>query len=278
MLFYSVGVTVAVGLWAHSLSVRDVVVSLFPIITRRYWFATVYVALCFVCPFVNVALRSMTKGEFRLLLVTELALFSLPSMIPGIEAFDPEGGNSVTWFVVLYTIGAYLRLYVKNEESLARRICKFAASIVVIFVLSEVVMLITDLATGERQAGGRISGYTSIFTVMACVCYFRVFERLRVDGAFAAVVRKVAPLCFGVYLVHEHPLTREMLWGTIGLVWAADRWWLPLALAAEAVVVFLACAVVEGIRQKLFALIPSSFWQNMDVRFDEIVEAVRSME
>lgn len=271
VLFYSVSITLALGVASGGLSVRDALLSAFPVLTGRYWFATNYVALCLLCPFVNVALAGLSRERFRLLLATEMLLFSIPSMIPGAGAFNPEGGNGLIWFVVLYTIGAYLRLHPLPKKSMSRLVVEFACAVLLIFVLSEAVMLLASLVTGERQAGGRVGGYTSIFTVVACVLYFRLFERVDVRGRLADVVRRVSPLCFGVYLIHEHPAVRKLLWGAVGLGWAADRWWVALALVAQSVAVFCACALVEFGRAMLFSLIPDGFWSGVDGRFKTLL-------
>ena len=83
----------------------------FPIVTEHYWFATSYVFLCLMMPFLNAGISCLDQKELRYLLLGFLLIFSVAkTVIPMQLPWDKYGYDSL-WFVVLYLTGAYLRRY-----------------------------------------------------------------------------------------------------------------------------------------------------------------------
>ena len=91
----------------------------FPIVTEHYWFATSYIFLCLMMPFLNAGISCLDQKELRWLLLGFLLLFSMAkTVIPMQLPWDKYGYDSL-WFVVLYLTGAYIRRY--EMPFLARR-------------------------------------------------------------------------------------------------------------------------------------------------------------
>ena len=171
ILFYSLVLYFILVVTGHvPFSLKDAAFSFIPVISNRYWFATNYVGLYVLFPFINRVIRDLDKRQYRVLLAGELFLFSLVAMIPGVPGFNSLGGNSLIWFVVLYTIGGYLRKF-PSTDTTRKLFIRYVAMIILMFALSEAVMTATQHFTGERLAGARITGYTSILCVYTCVLF-----------------------------------------------------------------------------------------------------------
>ena len=83
----------------------------FPIVTEHYWFASSYVILCLIMPFLNAGISRLNQRETKYLLLGFLLVFSVSkTVIPMQLPWDKYGYDSL-WFVVLYLTGAYLRRY-----------------------------------------------------------------------------------------------------------------------------------------------------------------------
>ena len=70
-----------------------------------YWFATAYVILYLLSPFINKFLNSINKNKF----ICFLILFGLISIkfFPKIFSYS----NEIIWFIYMYCVGAYIKLY-----------------------------------------------------------------------------------------------------------------------------------------------------------------------
>lgn len=57
---------------------------------------------------------------------------------------------------------------------------------------------------------------------------------------------------FSVYLLHDNPITREMMWQQIGKLFIPGEWGFILNIFISIVVIFTVSLCVEFIRRKLF--------------------------
>ena len=58
---------------------------------------------------------------------------------------------------------------------------------------------------------------------------------------------------FGVYLIHAHAnICTESMWQRIGMVSNMNKLWFPLYQIMVVIVIFLACGLIDILRQWLF--------------------------
>ncbi len=207
-----------------------------------YWYFTAYTALFLLMPIVNPLLRSCRPAAFRWLLFLVFAVFcpSLHLMKDTVFAF----GYNAAWLLVLYAAGAYVRLH---PPTIPRRwLVAGACAGILLAVLYKVL-----------DGQGKL-GYTFPPTVLAACCLFLLFEGFDIrNPLFIKIISILAPLSFGVYLVHVHPYPwallyfyMQRLFGYLGYAW-----WLFLACP---VALYLGCSFVDACRAWLFRLCRAS--------------------
>ena len=107
--FYSDVVALAIILITDKQFPSTVLIkSTFPVYTSQYWFATDYIILLLIAPLLNKVISTIDKRTHCRILFLSVVVFSL---IPTIVPINPSFFNMLIWFIVLYLIGAYLRLY-----------------------------------------------------------------------------------------------------------------------------------------------------------------------
>ena len=84
---------------------------LFPVQSGHYWFVTAYVILVLFTPFLNGAVRIMSRGQMKMALGALLLLFCLGKSISPLQFSADRYGYDFGWFFCLYLTGAYLRRY-----------------------------------------------------------------------------------------------------------------------------------------------------------------------
>lgn len=84
--------------------------SVFPFITRKYWFYSCYVCLFFLSGYIQRFLDGLKKKEFRNLLVLLVVLFSV---LPTACYFElvPDNGKGLVQMLMVYMIGRYIRMH-----------------------------------------------------------------------------------------------------------------------------------------------------------------------
>lgn len=87
----------------ESLSLKKIIISLFPIIFKNYWFITCYMMLYIIFPYLNIMLYRITKNELKSLLMVLLLIFCFLQTFIGTRLFYSE----FIWFIILYFITFY---------------------------------------------------------------------------------------------------------------------------------------------------------------------------
>lgn len=92
-------------------SIREIIMGIVPSLRGKYWYITCYIVLYLAIPYLNRLIDCIEKNEFKKLCIGLVVIFSvIPSIIAN-DIFGIEYGYSVSWLIVCYFIGAYIRKY-----------------------------------------------------------------------------------------------------------------------------------------------------------------------
>ena len=226
-------------------------------LTGRYWFVTIYIGLYLIAPFLNIGIRAMTRRQHQTLLALLFLLFSvMVSIWPGFAGMNSGGGWGLAWFVVLYLAAAYLRLYYHPTGKCGRYAIIFFACPV---IMTGVLWVSQQLGIGTlEKIADNWWRYDSVFAFAATLALMLAFLNRRgtKNGRINRAAIRLSSATFGVYLIHAHAdLCTEEMWGRLGIVSSMGHAWWPLYQLAVVAAIFLVCAAIDLLRQKLFALL-----------------------
>ena len=94
-------------------SFKDLVCSLFPLSTNKYWFITAYMLIFIISPYVNNTIQLLSKKEYQHLLLVMICIFYVAPTLFKIEILN-DGGKGVVHLCLVYLIGRYIRLHMSN--------------------------------------------------------------------------------------------------------------------------------------------------------------------
>jgi surface polysaccharide O-acyltransferase-like enzyme len=282
VLFYSIALyLIAVLCGAESFSVVRTVKFLLPTLLRKYWFFTAYFSLVLLSPFLNLLLLRLSKRQFQLLLAVLVGLFCVwPNLLAFSDLLPFGDGRSVCWFVTLYCVAAYLRLYPAEPPRTVCLAVWFGCSLV---TAAEHFLYLrfldgTGFAALFGDAASRLPtlfyANNSVPVLGAAVALFLFFRSVTVSRErVRKAAARVSALTFGVYLIHDHESVRKGLWGALHLSDYADSariyWLTPVVCLA----VFAVCLAIEQLRQLFFCpLERASFLDKPDERLRAYLE------
>ncbi len=267
ILFYSWvigGIFLLTGMAGEeATSLYELIFVALPVTAGHYWFATIYVLLFAVSPFLNVAIEKMSKQQHRICIVVLVTIFSLwNTVLPMTIPLADGEGMDIAWFVCLYMIAAYLRKYPEDRK---RKGYLYALGYVLCSVLVfgvGIALLFVDSVTGKL--GGYATNwyaYNSFPVLVGSVCLFVAFTKLEIkSGGVSKVINMLASATFSVYLIHEHRYLRYLWQQWLGVEQSASQPWMVLHLLGSVLLVFAACAVIELVRKWLFSLVTERKW------------------
>lgn len=187
----------------------------FPIMSNQYWFFTCYFVLMIVAPFLNRFINTMEQKEFKRCILILLALFVLiPSFNIFGDSFDTSKGYSITWFIVLYLVAAYLRRYPLPKKSYG----VFYIAISLFSILAHTLLdRLNDYLPLFGQARDILIRYNSATVFVASVCLFLFFLQhpISTKKFIQKIITGISSISLSIYLIHEHPAIRDYLWNNI---------------------------------------------------------------
>lgn len=99
--------------------------------------------------------------------------------------------------------------------------------------------------------------YNSPSVLLASLALFVFFLRLEIPSErIKRCIQRIAPLSFGVYLIHEHPFIRSQLWGHwIHLKPLYESLYFLFHFLGTVLLVFLVCILVDKVREWIFSAV-----------------------
>ena len=261
--FYALLFTLAAIVYTGKWNLAGIVHSLLPIRYTMYWFVTAYMGMYILSPYLSRLACHLEKNEYKKFLMILTGLFVLYSFLrQDADPFKIGGGYTMAWFCVLFFWGGYIRLF--GEDFLHRFSQR---EVFLIYVLAS---LFTFLAKkpmhyffdliGVHISGHSFSGfymYNSPSVLLASLALFVFFLRLEISSErIKRCIQRIAPLSFGVYLIHEHPFIRSQLWGHwIHLKPLYESPYFMFHFIGTVLLVFLVCILLDKVRDWMFSLV-----------------------
>ncbi len=228
-----------------------------PVTSGHYWFASSYIFLCLLAPFLGLAARKMTKKQLQTCIVVLLALFSRVwrILLPMSTPID-DRGYGILWFVTLFMIAAYIRLHVQVKGKWLKPLLIYVCSSVCLFLSLPIIGTVTQTIGKMEQYYAVFYEYNAPFTIIGAVALFVAFLNMNIKSdKLGKVINIFASATFGVYLLHEHVLLRDW-WNS---VWKVQEYYptstFLLHFICVVACVYLAGTAVDLLRQLLFKII-----------------------
>ena len=259
IFFYSV--LIFLGFFAFSnmrLGWEDFGKSLMPIYFDRYWFATRYVALVALAPFLAIIAQTISQKQY-LVMLAAMGVINFNFLLGG----QLSGNNTLLWFIFLYYVGGYIRMYFNHDGKNHFGKLYFLTAIVL-----SAIFIGRWIAIYTPHSMPMMIDYhdnNGILFLAALLLFLWTARYKAPDNWFVRFMVRIAPLTFGVYLIHDNLYLRHMLWGR----WLDVHSWLhgwefvPM-LVLSTVGIFFACIAIDAVRDRIFK------WLRVNDRIDAL--------
>ena len=247
MLFYSVFFSALFILSdGESLTRREILTLFTPTLSSTWWFATCYVLLLAISPFINKILDRCNEIDMLKLILGMLIIWMIiPSLMNLYVQFE-----SLTWFIVVYIIGAYVARYPHHFNHKARN---YLVCALLIYLLD--VALICEVAfNGYSSFFWRTNYIVQLTSMYSILCFpvamFLFLGFRKIEIPHNRIINAVAATTFGIYLIHEQPYVRTYIYTEFFdcSAWFETAYVVPYVLAICAVI-FIVCSVEDFIRR-----------------------------
>ncbi len=265
---------------------------IFPTNMLHYWFVSAYVLMFLFTPVLNAAVHGMKKRQLQTAILILLIMESLSKTVIPVRLELDNLGYDAYWFMVVYLIAAYIRLYGIPflEKKGGRAAACYIGACLGMYGLT---MLIRGayLLTGQFENFIESAyGYNHLLTIGAATALFYVFKNRETEegeqtqakvaaagegektqrkdakvgeakqvsveagaaGGPAGIICRIAPCSFGVYLLHEQVNVRYVWPFWLGADRCGSAFSLLWHWAAAILTVMVIGLAVDHIRSLLY--------------------------
>ena len=244
--FYCIPITLLMAATGEAGGTRNILQGMLPFLGRPVWFASAYISLILLAPFLNNAFLLPAKKQTCLAGLL-FFLYCAVSTIPSFSNIDYIADFS--WFCAVYISVGWAK---KNGIIEKLRINRWIAAASALLLYIGLCMA----ASTPLLAWPANYWLDNIRTLPNIACAFGLFYFfLKTDIGAIGIINFLARSVFAVYIVHQVPAFREFEWKTLcranaiaGLPPAAYA----LSILCVAISVPMAIAAFDIVRIKLF--------------------------
>lgn len=217
-------------------SINLTLIKTFLITTFSRWFVIIYCILYLLIPYINKLINSLTKKQFEIFIIINIVFFCIwPTFFTNVT--NRDAGYGITNFIILYSIGGYIKNYQNSKKSKKLLISIFAITTIITTIFSFI--------------SGRAWFYSSIFNLISSISLFELFRGIKIKNN--NIINKLSTYTFSVYIIHENSFLAKILYQSI---FKSNKYWnsnlMILNLLLTVIGIYIICIIIEYIRQLIF--------------------------
>ncbi len=181
-------------------SVRQLLYCFLPVIKNSFWFFTAYFLMYLFSPFLNKILNHSSKKSLTLLIIGIFVLnFFISAKNAVGEIFNLSSGYSFLWFVELYLIAGYFRLYPLKFHRFTF-LAIFIISTLLIWLMS-ILPQPNNILYNYIYSGFSYNDYLTLISSVAIFLFFKDITSTNIK--LNNFVTFISSCTFGIYLFQE---------------------------------------------------------------------------
>ena len=227
-------------------SIKELILTIIPINLIEKNFSECYLVFFLFIPFLNILIQQMTKKQYHYLLLISGFAYIVLGTVHRITF------NYVSWFIIIYLIGAYLRLYPLCNDTNTRFWVWLTFTSIALSALSVCLCTWAHEKLGWGESYIFVTDSNSFLPTITAISSFMLFKNLRIKQS--RFINSVAASTFGVLCIHANSDTmRRWLWvDTLDNVGHYSSPWMPVHALGCAAIVFTICVLIDKVRITIF--------------------------
>lgn len=272
--FYTIGAAAAVFiLKPEAVGLGTIADAIFPVSRMHYWYISAYFGLLVLQPLLNILMAHADKKLLGTVLLTAFVMFcTVPTFLKS-DPYILGGGYTTIWLALLYLAGAYIHKYAvaeKIKKSTAWLI--FGVTLLIAFAFKMGTELFPQEILPLAKFRNVLASYTAPTTILMALSLLVALSQQSFGNGITKVISWCAPAALGVYLIHTNKLVWQYLIKGFSVSLLDDHWAVMiLMIFVAAIAIYVACTIVEMIRNWLFKLV------RIDVLCQKIEQWIESL-
>lgn len=189
-------------------NVKDIIVSIFPVLFNNYWFMTCFILLMMLLPVLNWMIQDLSKKEIEFyLVILILFIVIIPILKPNNAPFGEPWSTSLLG--VVYLIGGYIRKYKINLKII------YCCLLILLGLVGEYLsmfILKSHVDTDDFLCGMTRFSY-GIFPLLVAIGIFELSQKMKTF--YNPIINFFASNVLAAYLITDNIFFKDFLWNQL---------------------------------------------------------------
>ncbi len=246
---YTAGISIIMIALGNQIGVVNICRNFFPFVGGGVWYASAYIALMLIAPFLNKIFQ-WNRIFLRNFLIVMFVLICLETMIrPPIDDWT----GWILWFGLVFLGTGYYKKYIHGNIKLDTKFFLLAGILFYLF-LSAIIICAYQFSVFDLFAGLAKRYLMEIHTAPNIIISFFIFLYfINRKPFYNLIINKIGGLTFSVYVIHQTKGFYPFLWHNIFM---CDKWiggsYFEILTLVVILSVFVLTFIAEIIRKGLF--------------------------
>ena len=193
-------------------TIKDFVKCFVPVLSSKYWFISVYIALLLITPILNLIVNKFEKNKY---LITLIMGFILIVFIKSFLPINLFYYNDLIWFSYLYILIGFIKHYdIPFFNGKRKNLIVFIFCYLMMFAITVCSDIYVNYGSKYVDLIEKIklyysNHYETIFCFFGSLDIFNFFREFNFTSKF---INYIASITFYVYLIHQTPIFYNHLW------------------------------------------------------------------
>ncbi|CAM2076873.1 MAG: hypothetical protein NSGCLCUN01_01059 [uncultured Clostridium sp.] len=252
--FYSIIIyVITLILGIHNFNIKNDILVIFSLFTKRYWYITIYFILCIVSPLLNIIVEKLNKYQFKYMVFISFILFyCFPTIcyIINSPTITADSGYGLINFICLYFLGRYIKIYYNDKKSKLFYATGYILSSLALFLANNILTKLLGFYFNS------FISYDTIFLFMSSFMLFMLFKNINLNSK---IINNLAKYALVAFIIHMHPTFIDYLFYNIFRIKDYSGISYLVIIFIIPIVIYCLSWVIEWVRVKLFDSIENTF-------------------
>ena len=246
-----------------AISLKDLILSFFPILTKFHWYVNAYFYMYLLLPFINLGINTLNSKTYESLIIFFILFYSIYTTISLIILISNDfhfllNGYSSMWLTILYIVGGYLGKNVFSKSH--RHSINYFIILILIYIISfyfTFEIFVLSIKKNSNISSSLFKNYLSPTIVLEALSLIFIFSRLKITvNIIKKTIAFFTPLTFNTTLIHS------ILFGENYLKNSLLKWiksfspnYVFYKIYGMAILIFIGCSLIDYLRFLIFKIL-----------------------
>ena len=244
-------------------SLKTFVLGILPFTSVAQNFTGCYILFFLCIPFLNILIQRMSQKQHLYLLLLLGFIYIFMGTVPSFSVTM----NYVSWYIVLYLIASYIRMYPADLFEKTKLWGVLTLFFVGVSLASVVVCTWLSQKTGRFHSYRFVADSNTLLAVLTGISSFLFFKNIKLP--YNRFINTIASTVFGVLLIHTaNSSMRQWLWqDVLNNVGMYSSKFMVLHAIGSVLAIFIICSALDLLRIRFIEKPLFGLW---DKHFDRL--------